>query len=83
MRGGPNGGKRPVQTLGDRTYGGRIPSRFFADIYRLRGDLVHGLYPQPDHQHIDIEVIHLQQFEGSCWLVWGWLAELVAPRLWL
>ena len=24
----------------------------------------------------------LSDLSGSCWLAWGWLAELVSPRLW-
>ena len=55
-------GKRLAETLGENTYGGRTPSRFFSFIYQLRSDLVHGAYPRPDDQLIGIEASRLQQF---------------------
>jgi hypothetical protein len=55
-------GKRLAETLGEKTYGGRTPTRFFSIVYQLRSDLVHGAYPRPDDQLIGIEASNLQQF---------------------
>ena len=55
-------GKRLARTLGERTYGDRLPARFFQEVYELRSQLVHGHVPQPDHLRIGLEVSLLQQF---------------------
>jgi hypothetical protein len=55
-------GRRLAQTLGERSYGDRLPTRFFSEVYQLRSQLVHGHVPQPDHVRIGLEASCLQQF---------------------
>ena len=55
-------GRRLASKLGERLYDGVAPPRFFMRCYELRGALVHGHMPRPDHGHVGSMAAQLEQF---------------------
>lgn len=59
-------GRRLVATLGDKTYGGVNPAKFFSSVYTLRSDLVHGKRSRPDNAIIVEQASSLRQLSAIC-----------------
>ena len=55
-------GRRIAAQLGDRTYMGYRPVKFFTMSYELRSRLVHGAYPRPTRHEVDAHAAHLELF---------------------
>jgi hypothetical protein len=57
-------GRRLAQRLGDRTYLGRAPAVSFKYCYTIRSQLVHGSYPRPTRDEVDLAAANLETFVG-------------------
>lgn len=55
-------GRRLARTLGEQTYAGRTPPKFFTDCYSVRSNLVHGHVPRPTFETINGLVPELERF---------------------
>lgn len=58
-------GRRLARSLGSRLYGDLAPDRFFMKCYDMRGQLVHGYVPRPDHGVVGTMAAQLEQFVGD------------------
>jgi hypothetical protein len=58
-------GKRLVSVLGERTYLGSSPAKFFTACYSLRSKLVHGSSDRPDRAVIDTHASVLHSMVGE------------------
>jgi hypothetical protein len=68
-------GRRLAASLGERLYAGERPVAFFTGCYELRSALVHGKYPRPSRDQVDIRAATLEHFVGH--LICGPLLESV------
>lgn len=57
-------GRRLAASLGDRSYMGERPTRFFSECYDLRSQLVHGADPRPSQEEIGARAAQLELFVG-------------------
>lgn len=55
-------GKRFAKTLGDKTYSGDTPAKFFAESYRIRSRLAHGKMPRPQLEKVNSHEVDLREF---------------------
>jgi hypothetical protein len=69
-------GRRLAGSLGERLYAGEQPVAFFTGCYELRSALVHGKYPRPSRDQVDVRAATLEHFVGH--LICGPLLEGVA-----
>lgn len=58
-------GRRLAETLDGRTYQDMPAVRFFSYCYALRSRLVHGAYPRPTREEVDLAAAHLERFVGD------------------
>jgi hypothetical protein len=58
-------GRRLASRLGDRTYQGDTPARFFTRCYDLRSRLVHGAEPRPTRAEVGGLAAGLEHFVGD------------------
>jgi len=58
-------GRNLAKTLGDRSYAGLSPSKFFTRCYETRSQLAHGYTPRPDRQTVDPLAAQLVTFTGD------------------
>ncbi|MDX6704214.1 MAG: hypothetical protein QOI48_60 [Solirubrobacteraceae bacterium] len=56
------GGRRLASTLEERTYSGETPGKFFTGCYDLRSKLVHGSYPRPTFEEVNVKAGALECF---------------------
>lgn len=53
-------GRRLVEVLGDRTYGGLSAKKLWTEAYDVRSKLVHGGVPRPSRERVDLCAAHLE-----------------------
>ncbi len=58
-------GRRLGDTLGNRTYMDMAAVKFFSHCYALRSQLVHGSFPRPTREQVDLAAAHLEKFVGD------------------
>jgi hypothetical protein len=58
-------GRALAATLGDRTYMGMTPSKFFTHCYDLRSRLVHGATSRPERREVDVTAAQLERFVSN------------------
>lgn len=58
-------GRQFVKRLGNRTYNGQKPSKFFTTCYILRSKLVHGNISKSTRKNVRQNIISLEQFVGD------------------
>ncbi len=68
-------GRRTAETLGDRKYMNKSAKAFFNECYEVRSALVHGHFPRPTREEVDILAANLELFVGH--LISGDLAHTV------
>jgi hypothetical protein len=68
-------GRRLAASLGERLYAGEQSVAFFTGCYELRSALVHGKYPRPTRDQVDVRAATLEHFVGH--LICGPLLDSV------